>query len=255
MSFIMDLYNLVCKFGFVTMVYEWEQALYIANGKIVTKPVRWQGKDLEGIVTEERKVLRESGGYWTFLNPFSDPSLPENWKRSKVTGLPRHPKRYERKVLLDPGIRWYVPLCHDVVKASQQDDVLDLGYAAVPTNDEDPKTVILSCNLHYKVMDLERAWRVVRDYKNSVKKHTISILSECALGMSYKDWAVPAKVKEVRDRTLKRLREVVTEDWGLKIFQIYLTHHVQGIVQFIAYDGQAPLIINPNADGSSYTPD
>ena len=93
------------------------------------------------------------------------------------------------------------------------------------TRDPDPETkaVIISCNLRYEVMDLYRAYTAVYDYEASLRYHTLSIVAMKSLGRSYNEWKMPETISTLERHVIEELRKIVTEKWGLRIHQIYIT--------------------------------
>ena len=125
-----------------------------------------------------------------FKLPFKgDVVLPEGY-RQDWKGYPLSPKRFDKK--LRAGFYFNLPIIDRVVVESKQEKVLDLANINVPLIDDSvpsvvasdashtkPKvpivdnsgsSIVLSGNIHYEVMDLYRAYTVVDDYENSLKK-------------------------------------------------------------------------------------
>jgi len=66
----------------------------------------------------------------------------------------------------------------------------------------------------------------------------MSILALKSLGKKYDDWKDPATISALERQVTEELRKVVTEKWGLKIHQIYITDVTDAkIVKFV---GEVP---------------
>lgn len=242
MGWVQEVVDLVGKLSFFAIVHEYEQGLYFRRGRAIDKKVRWSKEELEKIVQEERKVIRDNKGVFPlmfsrFYKRDITPSFPEGYKRGLITNLPKHSKRYEKGKVLKPGVYFNVPILDSIVIDFQQEKILNLGNIGVPTIDEESKEVRVSCNLRYQLMDLYRAYTAVHDYESSLKGHTLSILAKHSRGKKYCEWKNPKVIEELEEEVKKELRKIVTEDWGLKIYEIYITHNIQSHFQDISWEG------------------
>jgi hypothetical protein len=236
MGFVQELRELLKEYKFWCIVYEYDQALFVRCGEAKEKRVRWNGKDLEEIVAEEKKAVKDAGGYLPFIFPFSRPKMPEGYKRSFITGIPKHPRRYEKDKILKPGMYFYFPFTDDILREPAKQTVMNGGNISVPTKEDNSKTVTISCNIRYEIMDLYRAWAEVKDYEKSLYDISLSILSECSRGKKYEDWKNPEFVDETEKKIIQELRKTVTEQWGLKIHKVYITDNVESSVHRIMLD-------------------
>jgi len=203
-------------------VHEYEQGLYFRRGVAVEKV----GKDMKPselleIRLEEKKLAHQLG-VKRFFGKSRAVTLPEGFKIG-WTGRVIHPRRYSK--VLRPGVYFHIPIIEHIVTDYKQERVLNLGYISVLTSDAEPdsKAVIISCNLRYEIMDFYRAYTAVYDYEASLRYHTMSILAMKSLGRKYNDWKDPQTITTLEKHVIDELRKIVTEKWGLKIHQVYIT--------------------------------
>jgi len=223
MGILQELSDLISKFNFVAIVHEYEQGLYFRNGSAVEKPIRnMKPEELAEIRAAECAAKTRSGGFRRRLPGNQAPATAEGFRKS-WTGRLLHPRRFSK--VLRPGIYFHLPFIEHIVTDYKQERVLKLGYISVLTMDPDPETkaVIISCNLRYEIMDLYRAYTAVYDYEASLRYHTLSILAMKSLGRNYAAWKKPETISTLERHVLEELRKIVTEKWGLKIHQIYIT--------------------------------
>jgi len=243
MSWVQELLDLFGKFKFYEIVHEYEQALYFRKGIVIPRKIKRNKKELERIISDEREVIQEAGGYLAFVGPFK-PELPQDYMKSKILRLPRHPKRGEKSKVLKPGLYYHVPFIDDIVKDFRQEKVLNLGNISIPTSEADSKVVTISCNLRYELQDLYKAYTAVHDYEASLKDHTLSILALYSRGKSYQEWKDPDEVAKLEEQVKEELRQVVTEKWGLKIHRVYVTDNATSTLQRTIYEGPALIAKN-----------
>lgn len=239
---IQELAELFGKLKFFDIVHEYQQGLYFRSGRVKPKMLRRSRSELAEIITEEEKVYEALGGKKAFA-PFRRPVLPEGYRRSFVTGMPLHPKRYERSKVLRPGIYFNIPVLDSLVIECRQEKVINLGDICVPTTDADSKVVNVSCNIRYELLDFYKAYTAVHDYEKSLKDYTLSILAKHSRGRMYEDWKKPQTVEELEKRVLHEMRKVVTGKWGLAIHSIYVTDNAGCNLQRILHEGP-PLVVN-----------
>ncbi|EKD27677.1 MAG: hypothetical protein ACD_79C00638G0003 [uncultured bacterium] len=222
MGFIQELTDLISKLNFVTIVHEYEQGLYFRNGIAIEQPIRrFRSDDLDEIVTTENE-LQQKFGYFRHIFDKKGAKLPPGFKRTWY-GKVIHQKRFSK--ILKAGVYFHIPLIEHIVTDYKQERILDLGYVSVLTNDPEPesKAVIISCNLRYELMDFYRAYTAVYDYVVSLRYHTQSILAEKSIGKKYEEWKNPDTIANLERQVIEELRKVVTDKWGLKIHQLYVT--------------------------------
>jgi len=243
MGVIQEFVDLVSNLNFVAIVHEYEQGIYFRKGTVIERPIRgMKSRDLIGIKTEEKKVTKQLG-VKRFFRRVTTSDLPEGFRIS-WTGRILHPQRFHK--VLRPGIYFYIPFIEHIVTDSKQERVLNLGYISVLTSDPEPngKSVVISCNLRYEIMDLYRAYTAVYDYEASLRYHTMSIMAMKSLGHNYSDWKNPATISTLEKHVIDELRKLVTDKWGLKIHQIYITDVTDAtIYKFVnsEYDVVQPL--------------
>jgi flagellar basal body-associated protein FliL len=242
MGIIQELADVIGKLKFFEVVHEYQQGLYFRKGRVMERPVRLDKNEKKKLRAEEKKLVSDVGGYRSFILPFRPPKLPPKYKRSFITGLPLHPKRFEKSRVLRPGIYFFIPLVDSIVTDSRQQKVLNLGNISVPTIDADSKTVLVSCNIRYELMNLYLAYTAVHDYETSLKDHTLSILAKNSRGKRYEDWKDPQVIDKLEKNVMRELKTIVTEKWGLKIHRVYITDHVAGSTQRILHEGH-PLFV------------
>lgn len=222
MGLIQELADLLGKISFVTVVHEYEQGLYFRQGVSIEKPVRKiKADDLTEIETQERAARKSLGYFRTFLGT-GKANLPTGYRRS-WRGRFLHPHRYSK--ILRAGVYFHLPLLEHIVTDYKQERILDLGYVSVLTSDPEPesKAVIVSCNLRFEMMDFYRAYTAVYDYEVSLRFHTLSILAQKCVGKKFDDWKKPETISDLEKKVVEELRKVVTEKWGIKVHQVYVT--------------------------------
>jgi hypothetical protein len=237
MGLIQELVDLVSKLTFVDIVHEYEQGLYFRNGVVIEKATKGlKAGDLAQIKAEEKKIQSEIGRIRNLFSLQSS-NLPEGFRKT-WTGRVLHPHRFSK--VLKPGVYFHLPIIEHIITDYKQERVLNLGYISVLTKDPEPecKAVIISCNIRYEVMDLYRAYTAVYDYKASLTYHSMSIMALKSLGKKYDDWKDPVTINTLEKQVIEELRKIVTEKWGLKIHQIYITDVTNAnIVKFV---GEVP---------------
>lgn len=240
MAWIQEIADIIGKLSFYEIVYEYQQGLYFRNGTAIEKRIKWDDEDLEEIIAEEKKVINDNRGrfriMYDYLSRRNKVKFPEGYKRN-ILGLPRHAKRYDKDKVLRAGFYWNIPIIDVIVVDSQQEKILNLGNISVLTIDDEPKRVTVSCNIRYELMDFYRAFTAVHDYEDSLIDHSLSILAKYSRGKTYKEWADTQVVEKLEDDVRKELRKLVTEDWGLKIHEVYVTDNVDSTFQRVAHEG------------------
>jgi hypothetical protein len=247
MGLIQELADLVGKLTFVGIVHEYEQGLYFRSGVVIEKRVRGvRPGDLAEMVAEERQVqtkVRCLGGALRRRVV----GLPEGY-RTTWSGRVLHPRRFSK--VLRPGVYFHLPFIEHIVTDSRQERVLNLGFISVLTTDPGPacRAVVISCNLRYEVMNLYRAYTAVYDYEASLRYHTLSILAQKSLGKRYDEWQEPPTIAALEKQVIEELRKIVTEKWGLKIHQVYITDVTDArILKFVGDLPMVPSIAAPVA--------
>lgn len=249
MGWVQEIADLVNKLGFCETVYEYEQGLrYGYRGVALKTKVKWPKKKLEEIAAEEKKLTKELGGYLLLVLRLKNPEMPDGYRRSRISGLPKSKMRDKKDIVLVAGTYFYWPIWEHVVKRSQQETVLNLGNITILTTDG--KNITLSCNIRYKLLDIYRAYTAVHDYEVSLKDHTLSIVSLYARGKRFDDWENPKTTGDMESAVVKELRKVVTEKWGVEIIRLYITDVAQTYLQRVLYEGP-PLAMDQGRAGTT----
>lgn len=240
MGFIKEIFDEIRKLSFFAIVYEYEQGLYFRKGIVIDKRIKWRGEELENIIKEEKKVIADNVGYLALIRSHffgkKKPVFPEGYKRS-IIGLPKHPKRFKKKKVLEAGFYFNIPIIDEIVTRYQQEKVLNLGNISVPTTDEDSKNVTVSCNIRYELLDLYRAYTAVYDYEATLKDYTIAMLAKHSRGKKYDEWKNPNTVEKLEEIIREDLKKRATDKWGLKIHEVYITDNVSCVIQRLMHEG------------------
>ena len=243
MGAVKELIDLIkSTLNFCTIVYEWEKGLFIDRGVVIPKRVRLFGEKLEEIVKEEEPIISEHGGRWKlFCDAISGKKhqFPEGY-RTNWLGLPKHKDRYEKSKNLNAGIYIHFPLVQEVVTANIQEDLADLREVGVLTTDDKPVAMQISPNIRFEILNFYKLYTRVKEYKKAMGIHTLSTLARCCRGTKFMQWTDDKFISELEKGVLKQVREIMTEDWGLKISEIRLTHTVPATYQNIVYKGNIP---------------
>ncbi|VVB77600.1 Stomatin [uncultured archaeon] len=241
MGWVQEIADVLGRLSFFDIIYEYQQGLYFRNGTAIEKRIKWGGEELEEIVAEEKKVIEDNGGKLKLIKDYysgvDNMKLPKGWKKHRITGLPRHEKRYEKDKILRPGLYFNIPLYDAIVIHNKKQKVLNLGNISILTTDSEPKRLTVSCNIRYELMDLYRAFTEVDNYEKSLVDYGLSILAMHSRGRRYKEWADTNIVKEVEELVRDDLRNIATRDWGLKIHQVYVTDNVESDFNRVAHEG------------------
>ncbi len=100
MTFVDSIMEYMDKFRFWEIVYEYKQGLHFRKGSVIKRKVRCDKelvkKNLDRIVREENKAMRDNGGAWKYVLPFSRPEIPESFRRSFLTGKLKYRHRRDK---------------------------------------------------------------------------------------------------------------------------------------------------------------
>jgi len=240
MGWISEIFDQVGKLSFFTIVNEYEQGLYFRKGVAIERPVKFHGEALEEILNEEKKIIKNNGGYISLMRAHffekKKPVFPEEYKKD-IFGLPKHSKRFKKDKVLQAGFYFNIPIIDKIITDFQQEKVLNLGNINVPTIDEDSKGVIVSCNIRYELLNFYKAYTSVFDYEASLKDYTLAILAKNSRGKTYSEWKDKDKIKDIEEKIEEDLRGLVTNKWGLKIHKIYITDNVSSDVHRLMHEG------------------
>jgi len=235
MGFVQEIIDFFGKFSFYTIVNQYENGLYLRKGTLREKIDRGiKPSELENILSQERSIIKEKG--WLNLF-FEKPELPQGYKRDWY-GRPLSQKRFNK--ILKPGLYFHLPRVDRVVTHSIQEKVLNLGYISWMLPDKDSKNIkniMMSCNIRYCVMHLDKAYMAVDDYEDSLKDHTLSVLALKCRGTPYEKWLIKEEVDRLEKEAEDELKKIATDRWGLKIFKINITDITSCIVYKVAGDG------------------
>jgi len=222
MGIVQDIIDFFKTFKFSSTVYEYEQGLFLRKGATIETRLKRLKPDLEKkCETEERKEF-ERIGKQSFLHIVTD--LPQAW-----------------------AAYWYIPIVDEIIKASTQEDVMDIKEITFQTTEDDPKeskTMMLSYNVRYKLINIYKAYMSVKDYETTVEDQALSMgkrsirrmirkvikndvenggKDTIKYGMSFADCINPEKEEELERKIEKELRKVATEKWGIEIIDVYIT--------------------------------
>lgn len=255
MGFVTEIVDLLKKFKCVKTVYEYQQGLYIVAGKARRLAVKHTSEEIAEFSRLERKLVEETGGRLAFCFPtLFRPEVPEDYTCSWITGQPRQNKRTERSRILRHGIYPLLPGLCEIITIPAKMKPLDLGSITVLSADDPPIPLNISCNLRYRVIDGYKAYVEVDDYEVSLKIETLSQLSDSCYGRKYNDWNKIETRKEVQEDVVTNLRELVTDQWGLEIFEVTITDVAPTTTNRVVYTGQ-PIPVTLTNENPSETED
>jgi hypothetical protein len=121
--------------------------------------------------------------------------------------------------------------------------VTDLSNVSIPSSDghtnngEGGISILLSCNLRYSILDLEKSFSAVEDFEEALATQTLTELSRHARGITLESWRDKKEIEKLEDEITKDLRKVVTDKWGLKIHQFSITDHPTHQVKRLMHEG------------------
>ncbi|HLD71951.1 MAG TPA: SPFH domain-containing protein [Candidatus Nanoarchaeia archaeon] len=252
MGFVLELVDILKKFKCAKVVYEYQQGLYLVAGKARKLAVRHTPEEIAEFSRLEQKLVEDSGGPSAFL--FSRPEIPEDYHYSWINGLPIHNGRSERSRILRHGIYSLLPGLCEIITIPAKMKPLDLGSITVLSADDPPVPLSISCNLRYRVIDGYKAYVEVDDYEDSLKIETLSQLSDSCYGRKYNEWNKIETRKEVQEDVVTNLRELVTDQWGLEIFEVTITDVAPTTTNRLVYTGQ-PIPVTLTNENTSETED
>ena len=233
-----DLLNFLDNFKFAGIVYEDQLAGLIHAGRYTERPFKQLKGDLKDKVeAAEKELIEKLGGEmgrFAFLNPFYRPELPEDFR---YDGLFRTPKdRFDEH--LSPGVYFLMPFVDHLYKATKNVQSLNVGNITVLTSDQDSKTMLVSCNIRYDILRLKKLYLKVDNYEKDLCEQSVSVLNNCCRGKTFEQWKTPEFIKQLADEVKVELRKDVTEPWGIRIQEVYITHGVPCEVKLATHDGQ-----------------
>lgn len=262
MGVVQDIIDFFKTFKFSNTVYEYEQGLFLRKGATIETRLKRLKPELEKkCETEEEKELKRIGkesflyivtdfpadwaAYLSCCFPLTKPKFSDGFIRSFYSGLPLYKERFSK--ILQQGWYWYTPIVDEIIKASTQEDVMDIKEITFQTTEDNPndsKTMILSYNVRYKLMNIYKAYMAVKDYettledqalsmgKRSIRRMIRKVIKNDAenggkdtvkYGMSFADCTTPDKEEELERKIEKELRKIATEKWGVEILDVYIT--------------------------------
>lgn len=243
MGFIQELADLIGKLRFYDIVYEYQQGIYLSNGRVIEKHRRNIPKEEMERIKEKEIEFKKMVGRYYFL-PFRRPELPSEYRKSVITGRPRHKDRYRK--ILDDGPYLFFPILQDIVKESKQERTLNLGNVTMQTSDLESKTMMLSCNARIEVLNLYKLYTAVHDYEDSFEFEVLSKLYSAATEKTFKEIISKAGQKAILTETINSVKKIVTEKWGLKVHDLAITDCVICTILRISHDGQPVNIKSEN---------
>ena len=237
MSIISEIGSFLKYFQLYEIIDEGQIGINFRFGVARARHKRYRGQELEQIIKEEREVLANLGGPRKFLSPFETiPELPEGYGRKFLTGFPKHPKRYEKDVNLQPGFYALIPLV-DALYADHNQERRIASKAEdmviVPTTDG--AKVALGFILNAKIVDYYKAYTCGDDYEELLRGQASAVLAKLASGKTTKDWEYPNNYKDIADHTLIKLQKIALESWGVSVSKFALTQIVTDPVVMVGY--------------------
>lgn len=231
MGLIQEIRELLEKIKFCEIVDEGQVGLYLHNGVVTPRRIRYPKDKLAEIVAKEEKAIQECGGYKHFIPLRKPPILPEGFRRSWVTGLPKHEDRYKTEKDLSAGFYFLWPLVDSLYTDHNQERALfskPENMVIVPTSDR--MNVCLGYVMTLKIANYNRAYTKGDDYEDLLRAEASSIVAKLSVGKSSENWTVPEVYKGLADETLSKLNKFTNNKWGVSVEKFALT----------------PIILNPN---------
>lgn len=231
MGWVQEIKDILEKLKFAEIIDEGQVGIYLHNGEVIPRKIKWKRKDLEEIASEEKQVIKDAGGYSSFMPFLKRPKLPEGYGFSKLTGLPVHPKRYKTDKDLAPGLYFLWPLIDSIYADHNQERAIfskPENMVIVPTTDK--MNIGLGYVMIQKIEDYYRAYSKGDDYEDLLRVQASSIVAKLSSGKSSQEWLAPQLYKEIADSTLEKLRKFTNNRWGIGVSEFALT----------------PIILNPN---------
>jgi len=279
MGWIAEIYEGIAFFRFAQIVNEYEAGLYFRNGRVRDRRVRLSPEKLEEIAAEEAELwerrkqkLKRVLGWKRFL-PWVNPSYsgrssinpnPKgHYRTSWLSKKPRHPTRYERSKILQPGLYFHIPLIDRIEKDTTTPVVVDLPDRSIPvrngfelriataTGYEDlsriepykpayhPEdgSVLVSCNIHYQIINFYKAFTQVNDYQDTFITYATSMLSRLGRGKTYDFWKDEEQVEALELKLKEALKKEATSKWGLQILDVFITEGMHHSAQRVFHEG------------------
>jgi hypothetical protein len=271
---VRDLFSL-CKFTTIVDVYE--RGLYIKRGIPVEKRVKLNSEEKESIRRQEWDVAYDLGklgiNRWNpfkrpdYNNEFKGGEMPnmEDYKRlsplkklwkiarygdgrhktilGRIFAWPQHENRYQKSKTLEPGFYFHWPFLDRIHTDNVVKKVADFPTVSIPSSDGHKSnggegvSVLLSCNMAYSIINLEKAYVKVDDYDEALTTQTMTILSRRARGISLENWRDKDHINVLESKIIEDIRKVATKEWGLKIHQFSITDHPTHQVKRLMHEG------------------
>jgi len=235
MGLVQELFDLTFgRLKFYEIVEQFQQGLHFRNGLVIKRRIRWNGKELERIIKEEGEETAKHKKI-KFYIPFYKTKLPDGWGRKFFSGLPKHPKRYDKDEDLQGGIYLFFPIFEYIVKRDVQRKPVDLGKISMRLSDK--SEVTFGAFVDYSILSLYKAAVVVQDYDLQIKSYGRKVIYDLGKKMTSDDWADSKKIGEMEKEAVKELRKIVTDDWGLKIHEIMIVDDSSHRIHRISHEG------------------
>jgi len=263
MGWVSELAEIVNQLKFFEIIDEYQSGLYFRKGTVIKRSIKLSEEEKRNIKAEEKELIKKLG--WNSFLPFRKPKLPEGYRRSKILGLPLHPKRYEKSKTLRPGFYFHFPILEYIAMENIKPKVLDLDNVSVPVKNNGTYLdsgsiltkrdtnkdgrILLSCNILYRVLDVYKAVTQVDEYEKSLKTYAISLLAKHARGKNSDELRDKEKIEELERKVIDELRDTATAKWGLKIHELHITDNVSHTVQRLFHQGQ-PILPSAEIEGT-----
>jgi regulator of protease activity HflC (stomatin/prohibitin superfamily) len=123
---------------------------------------------------------------------------------------------------LKPGLHLRWPVLEEVYLAYATEQTIDLPTAAVTTSDG--KSIAVSANIAYRVLNLKTLWSAVANIERSVTNISIGHLATECTKRSWEDLTDRRVDVQVE---LARIMSERLAPWGVEVTQVFLTDLVE----------------------------
>ncbi|MBI2151129.1 hypothetical protein HYU21_00170 [Candidatus Woesearchaeota archaeon] len=194
---------------------------------------------------EEKELIRRLGGRLgslAFCNHFYKPELPKKFRYDGLCSAPKHKERFDEH--LPPGVYFFRPFVDHLLKVPKNIKGLNGGNIVVLTMDDNHRTVLVSCNLRYRIINLKKWYMFVDDHEKDLSEQSVSVLNACCRGKTFQQWKCPKFIQDLASDVKKKFTNGVRDEWGISILDVYITHGVPCNVNLVTHDVQTLPISN-----------
>jgi regulator of protease activity HflC (stomatin/prohibitin superfamily) len=154
------------------------------------------------------------------------------WEQGFVVRLGRITRRVAHNDgLFRTGFHLRIPMVDSVITEPLTEQPIDLPVVNITTADS--KSIALSANITYKVVDPAKLWRRVADFDTSLEKLATGILAQYGSAYTWED------LQQDRAGIQQALRANLTKHlkaWGVRVVRVHLTDFVPA-KQFNVFGG------------------